>query len=61
MGHDPLCELYEQPKGYPAYCQCDLITKVRMDERQAMADNLWPYIQPIVDWIAGVNTPKGAK
>lgn len=60
MGHDPLCPVGPLDAGFEVCC-CDLILRVRENERQEMADNLWQYIQPIVDWIAGVNMTKEAK
>jgi len=68
--HDPLCpcQSHKQPhiqylSGVCHYCQCDLIAKVRADEREQTvhdcisavnalgAEDPWPS----VDWGAGVN------
>lgn len=46
MTHDPLCPQQPRPDrntltmldGTPVYCACDLIAKVRQDERQCLQE-----------------------
>lgn len=37
-------------------CDCAFIEKIRVQTQQDIALGIWPLIQPMVDWIAVVNT-----